>query len=64
MAPERCVQYERGVAGTLILVGVDAKGVVRVRVMLASDDVSSWWLKVIRHWLAWAYGASEIKIVS
>jgi hypothetical protein len=65
LAPERCVQYVHGVGegATVVLLGVDLKGKVRVKVELASDDVSTWWLKVIRHWLAWCYGASEIKIV-
>lgn len=65
LAPDRCVQYEHGVGhGTVVLLGLDLSGTVRVKVEMSAGDVSSWWLKVIRHWLAWCYGASEIKIVS
>jgi hypothetical protein len=64
MAPERCVQYAKGVGGgTVILLGCDLEGTIRVRVELAADDLTVWWLRVIRHWLAWYYGVSEIKIV-
>lgn len=65
LAPERCVEYQPGVGGsTVTLIGKDREGTVRIRVELATDDASAWWLKVIRHWLAWAYSAGEIKIVS
>lgn len=63
MAPERCVQREEGIGDTVVLLGLDLRGRVRVKVELASEDVSFWWLKVIRHWLAWSCGACEIKIV-
>ena len=64
LAPERCVTTQPVVSPDhLMLVGRDLDGRVRIRVELASEDVSSWWIKVIRHWLAWSYGASEIKIV-
>lgn len=64
MAPERCVTSFPTVSPeTTMLVGRDLQGRVRIRLEVASDDVSPWLLKVIRHWLAWHYGASEIKIV-
>jgi hypothetical protein len=65
LAPERCIGYEHGVAGqSVVIVGSDLDGHVRIKVEVAREDVSSWLVKVIRHWLAWYYGASEIKIVS
>ena len=64
MAPERCVEYENGVGpDNVVLIGVDLSGVVRVKIELTREDASAWWLKVVRHWLAWQYGASEIRIV-
>jgi hypothetical protein len=64
MAPERCIGYEWGVTNhTIIITGSDLKGQPRIRVELAQDDLSPWLVKVIRHWLAWYSGASEIKIV-
>lgn len=64
LAPERCVGIQRCVSGTHTrLVGCSLDGVVRVEVILAKGDASTWWVKVIRHWLAWYYGASEIRIV-
>jgi hypothetical protein len=64
LAPERCVQYDNGVGGTVVIVGSDLSGEVMVRVILRREHASAWWLKVIRHWLAWCCGASEIRIVS
>lgn len=65
LAPERCIGYEHGVTThTVVIIGRDLKGAVRIRVELSRDDVSLWFIKVIRHWLAWWCGASEIKIVS
>ena len=65
MAPERCVTRREGTAPKYVqLVARDLSGTVRMTVEVHEDDVGPWLLKVIRHWLAWAYGASEIKIVS
>lgn len=65
LAPERCVTLGECVSPNhVLIIGRDLNGVVRVKVELAAEDVSAWWLKVVRHWLAWCYGASEIKIVS
>ena len=65
LAPERCVSHTDSVSAEhVVLIGRDLAGVVRVKVELHRDDVSTWWLKVLRHWLAWCYGATEIKIVS
>jgi hypothetical protein len=64
MAPERCVTSSPSIGeGYTVLIGRDLHGTVRVKVELAAGDVSSWWLRVIRHWLAWQYGASEIRLV-
>lgn len=64
MAPERCVTSSASIdAGYTVLIGRDLTGRVRVKVELSADDVSSWWLRVIRHWLAWQYGAAEITLV-
>lgn len=64
MAPERCVMTQPCVSPhCTVLVGRDLQGVVRVKVELATEDISSWWLKVIRHWLAWHYGAADIKLI-
>lgn len=65
MAPERCVTNTDSVsADHVILIGRDLTGAVRVKVELSREDASVWWVKVIRHWLAWQYGASEIKLIS
>ena len=65
MAPERCITQNDSVSPDhVVLIGRDMAGIVRVKLELHRDDVSAWWLKVLRHWLAWCYGASEIKIVS
>jgi hypothetical protein len=65
LAPDRCLSRVDSVSPHhVVLIGRDLAGVVRVKVELHRDDVSVWWLKVLRHWLAWCYGASEIKIVS
>jgi hypothetical protein len=65
MAPERCITSAECVSPDhVVLIGRDLNGVVRIKVELSREDVSMWWAKVIRHWLAWHYGASEIKIVS
>jgi hypothetical protein len=65
LAPDRCITRAESVSPHhVVLVGRDLTGVVRVKLELHRDDVSLWWLKVLRHWLAWCYGASEIKIVS
>lgn len=64
MAPECCVTSSASIDDRYaVLIGRDLSGRVRIKVELAADDVSSWWLRVIRHWLAWQYGASEIKLV-
>jgi hypothetical protein len=65
LAPERCITRSDSVAPQhVVLVARDLTGAVRMKVEVHQDDVSVWLLKVLRHWLAWAYGASEIKIVS
>lgn len=65
MAPERCVEMERCVSPEYVtLVGLDLTGTIRVKVELHRADVSAWWVKVIRHWLAWQHGACDIRIVS
>lgn len=65
MAPERCVTIGECVSPQhVVLVGRDLNGAIRVKVELAAEDVTVWWFKVIRHWLAWHHGACEIKIVS
>lgn len=65
LAPERCITVAECVSPHhVVLVGRDLQGIVRVRVELASEDVTAWWFKVVRHWLAWHYGACDIKIVS
>jgi hypothetical protein len=65
LAPERCITHVKSMAPEyVVLVGRDLSGTIRVKLELHRDDVSVWWLKVLRHWLAWAYSASEIKIVS
>lgn len=65
LAPGRCVQFEDSISPDhLILIGRDLNGIVRVRVELSREDASTWWVKVIRHWLAFQYGAAEIRIVS
>jgi hypothetical protein len=65
MAPERCVTQDDCVSPQcIVLVGRDLDGKVRIRVELSREDASSWWLKVIRHWLAWQYSATEIKLVN
>lgn len=65
LAPERCLNKAESVsADHVVLIGRDLTGVVRIKVELHRDDVSAWWLKVLRHWLAWCHGASEIRIVS
>lgn len=64
MAPERCVTRFPFHAEHVQLVARDLTGAVRMTIVVHEDDVSSWLLKVVRHWLAWSYGAAEIKIVS
>ena len=64
LAPDRCVTSSPSIAeGYTVLVGRDLSGTVRVKVELASGDVSSWWLSAIRRWLAWRYGSAELKLV-
>lgn len=64
MAPERCVTSSPSISdGHTVLIGRDLEGRVRIKVELEADDVSPWLLKVIRHWLAFQYGASEIRLV-
>jgi hypothetical protein len=63
MAPERCVTTRDCLGDVVELVGRDLDGRIRIRVFLSRDDVSAWWVKVIRHWLAWRYGAAEIKLL-
>lgn len=63
MAPEQCVTTRDGLGGVVELVGRDLEGHIRVRVILSRDDVSVWWVKVVRHWLAWRYGAAEIRLL-
>lgn len=64
MAPERCVTYDECVSPhQVVLVGTDTTGRVRVRVELAREDASGWWIRVIRHWLAWRYDATDIRLV-
>jgi hypothetical protein len=64
MAPESCVTYDDCVAPDCVsLVGSDLSGRVRIRVVLSRDDASTWWVRVIRHWLAWRYDAAEIRLV-
>jgi hypothetical protein len=58
------VQLQACVAGTHIaIVGFDLKGVMRIRIELARGDASGWLIKVVRHWLAWRYGAAEIRLL-
>jgi hypothetical protein len=64
MAPERCVTYDDCVSPNhVVLVGEDMKGVVRIKIELSREDASTWWVKVVRHWLAFQYGAADIRIV-
>ncbi len=65
LAPAHCVTLAECVSpDAVLLIGRDLSGTVRIKIELSAEDVSTWWIKVVRHWLAWAYGASEIKIVS
>jgi len=65
LAPERCVGLDHSISSAhIVIVGCDLSGVVRVKIELSREDASGWWIKVVRHWLAWCYGAVEIKIVS
>jgi hypothetical protein len=63
MAPERCVTTRDSLAGVVELVGRDLTGAIRIRVLLPREDVTNWWVKVIRHWLACRYGAAEIRLL-
>lgn len=65
MAPERCVTSQSAVSSEcIILTGRDTAGVVRCRVELERDDTAVlWWIRVLRHFLAWRYGACEIKLI-
>jgi hypothetical protein len=64
LAPERCVSFEPDVVPDSVwLVGHDLQGKVCIRMQLPRRDVSAWWIKVVRHWLAWYHGATEIRIV-
>jgi hypothetical protein len=59
LAPERCVTLAECVSQEhVVLVGRDSDGIVRVKVELAAEDVTSWWFKLIRHWLARHYRVS------
>lgn len=64
LAPASCVSLESCVSPDhVLLVGRDLHGVVHVKVELSRADASSWWGKVIRLWLAWRHGASEIRLM-
>lgn len=64
MAPERCVTRDDCVSPDHVyLVGSDLTGRVRIRVELSREDASRWWVRVIRHWLAWRYDAMDIRLV-
>lgn len=64
MAPERCVTVADSVCPDVVqLIGRDLSGVIRIRIEIARADASPWLIRVIRHWLAWAHNATEIRIV-
>ncbi|MDQ2667393.1 MAG: hypothetical protein M3Z05_15450 [Gemmatimonadota bacterium] len=62
LAPERCITNADSVSQDHVtLVGRDLEGVLRVKVELARDDASEWWVKVMRGWLARDYGATPLE---
>jgi hypothetical protein len=64
MAPENCVTYQPTVSpGHVTLIGSDIDGVDRVEITLAREDVTEW-IKMIRQWLAWRYGALELTLLT
>jgi hypothetical protein len=65
MAPDRCVTTQECVSCDMVaLIGRDLQGVVRVRVELSREDACDWWVRVLRHWLAWKHGACEVRLIS